>query len=70
MHQIGKVYEPKASNINSGSTDLCFIIKTSINSAVKHLNKCGVAIIEGPVARIGAICIVESVSFRDPDGSF
>lgn len=69
LHQIGKEYEPKASNVNSGSADLCFIIKTSINSAVNHLNKCGVAMIEGPVTRTGATGKIESVYFRDPDGN-
>ena len=69
LHQLGKEFEPKASNASSGSADLCFIINTSIDSALVHLKKCGVAVIEGPVVRTGAIGQIKSVYFRDPDGN-
>ena len=69
LHQLGREFEPKASNASSGSADLCFIITASIDSAIQHLNKCNVTIIEGPVSRTGAIGKIESVYFRDPDGN-
>lgn len=69
LHQLGKEFEPKARNVNSGSADLCFIINTPIDKAIGHLNDCGVAVIEGPVNRTGATGNIESVYFRDPDGN-
>lgn len=69
LHQLGSEFEPKASNIMSGSADLCFIINTSIDSAIEHLNNCGVTVIEGPVSRTGATGKIQSVYFRDLDGN-
>jgi catechol 2,3-dioxygenase-like lactoylglutathione lyase family enzyme len=69
LHQFGNEFEPKATNVNSGTADMCFIISTPLDSAVKHLNKCGVVIIEGPVSRTGATGKIDSVYFRDPDGN-
>jgi catechol 2,3-dioxygenase-like lactoylglutathione lyase family enzyme len=40
-----------------------------IAGAVAHLNKLGVAIELGPVARHGARDVGTSIYFRDPDGS-
>jgi catechol 2,3-dioxygenase-like lactoylglutathione lyase family enzyme len=34
---------------------------------IAHLDSCGVAIIEGPVAKTGATGPLRSVYFRDPD---
>ena len=69
LHQLGSEFEPKASNIMSGSADLCFIINTPIDSAIEHLNNCGVTVIEGPVSRTGATGKIQSVYFRDLDGN-
>src|SRR5690554_4524589 len=69
LHQLGSEFEPKASNVMSGSADLCFIISTSIDSAIEHLNNCGVTVIEGPVSRTGANGEIQSVYFRDLDGN-
>ena len=54
LHQLGQEFEPKAGNVGVGSADLCFILKTSIDEAQRHIEKCGVEIIDGPVARTGA----------------
>ncbi|MDO6515524.1 MULTISPECIES: VOC family protein [unclassified Neptuniibacter] len=67
LHQLGKEYEPKAGNVKTGSSDLCFIIKQPINQIIAHLNACKVSIIDGPVNRTGATGKIVSVYFRDPD---
>ncbi len=67
VHQLGKEFEPKAGKVGAGSADLCFILKTPIEEAKKHLELCGVAIIDGPVARTGAVGKTTSLYFRDPD---
>ena len=69
LHQKGKEFEPKALQPTPGSADLCFIINTSIDSAIEHLNNCGVTVIEGPVSRTGATGKIQSVYFRDLDGN-
>jgi catechol 2,3-dioxygenase-like lactoylglutathione lyase family enzyme len=53
----------------AGSEDLCFLTKAAPQDVVAHLNACGVAIEEGPVARPGARGTLRSVYCRDPDGS-
>lgn len=69
LHQQGNEFEPKASNIKSGSADLCFIINTPIEQAIAHLADCGIPLIEGPVNRTGATGKIISAYFRDPDGN-
>ena len=67
LHQLGNDFQPKAGNVSAGSADLCFILKTPIDAAQKHLSACGVAIIDGPVSRTGAMGSIVSLYFRDPD---
>jgi catechol 2,3-dioxygenase-like lactoylglutathione lyase family enzyme len=52
-----------------GNSDLCFVWDGPIEAAVEHLERHGVAVEEGPVARAGARGDGISVYFRDPDGS-
>jgi catechol 2,3-dioxygenase-like lactoylglutathione lyase family enzyme len=52
-----------------GNSDLCFIWDGTPLQAVAHLERHGVAVEEGPVARNGARGLGTSVYFRDPDGS-
>jgi catechol 2,3-dioxygenase-like lactoylglutathione lyase family enzyme len=47
--------------------DLCLISAVPLPDVIEHLARCGVAIIEGPVARTGARGPIRSVYFRDPD---
>jgi catechol 2,3-dioxygenase-like lactoylglutathione lyase family enzyme len=69
LHQQGKEFEPKAHAPMPGSADLCFIAATSITDVLVHLKACGVSVLEGPVARTGAVGPITSVYFRDPDNN-
>ena len=52
-----------------GGADLCFVWDGPIDQAVAHLERLGVKIKLGPVARFGARGAGTSVYFRDPDRS-
>ena len=52
-----------------GSDDLCFITAVGPEDVVDHLKSCRVAIVDGPVARQGALGPMQSVYCRDPDGN-
>jgi len=69
LHQKGSEFEPKALSPTPGSADLCFVSRTKLSKVVDHLKKCGIAIVEGPVTRTGAIGMITSVYVRDPDGN-
>ncbi|MGP6157307.1 MAG: VOC family protein [Vulcanimicrobiaceae bacterium] len=67
LHQAGNEFEPKAQRPTPGSADLCLIARVSLEAVIARLRACGVAILEGPVARTGALGPILSVYFRDPD---
>jgi catechol 2,3-dioxygenase-like lactoylglutathione lyase family enzyme len=69
LHQQGKEFEPKAAKPGPGSADVCLIAATPLAEVIRHLDECGVEIIEGPVQRSGAIGSILSVYLRDPDGN-
>ncbi len=69
LHQYGKEFEPRAESPTPGSGDLCFITKTPLDEAIKHIQNQGVKIIEGPVDRTGAQGAIVSFYFRDPDSN-
>ena len=69
LHEAGKEFEPKAGRPTPGSADLCFITETFLAEVLDHLAVCGVPVVEGPVARTGALGPITSVYFRDPDGN-
>ena len=52
-----------------GSLDLCFITTTQPDEVLRHLGSVGVAIVEGPVPKTGALGPMISVYCRDPDGN-
>ncbi|KAI7801447.1 glyoxalase domain-containing protein 5 [Triplophysa rosa] len=67
LHQVGKEFEPKAKIPTPGSADLCLVTKTPLTTVAAHLKACGVTVEEGPVDRTGAVGLISSVYFRDPD---
>jgi catechol 2,3-dioxygenase-like lactoylglutathione lyase family enzyme len=67
LHQAGHEFEPKALQPTPGSADLCFVTTASLDEVVRHLQSCGVPILEGPVPRTGARGEMTSIYFRDPD---
>ncbi len=69
LHQAGQEFEPKAHRPTPGSADLCLLIDTPLESAIRHLERCGVNVLEGPVQRTGATGPILSVYFRDPDSN-
>jgi catechol 2,3-dioxygenase-like lactoylglutathione lyase family enzyme len=69
LHQAGREFEPKALRPAPGAMDLCLVTQTPLAEVVESLKAHGVAIIEGPVDKTGAIGPIKSVYFRDPDGN-
>lgn len=58
-----------ADHETAGSDDLCFLTASPPDEVVAHLKANGVAIEEGPVAKLGARGTLRSVYCRDPDGN-
>ncbi|WP_435230464.1 VOC family protein [Pseudopelagicola sp. nBUS_20] len=69
LHQAGEEFEPKAAQSLPGTADLCFLSDMSLADWQVHLMDKGVKVIEGPVARTGAVGPLNSLYLRDPDGN-
>jgi catechol 2,3-dioxygenase-like lactoylglutathione lyase family enzyme len=69
LHPIVNDYDTKAIEPMPGSADYCLITETPVDEVIEHLKACEVAIIEGPIAKSGAMGPLNSVYFRDPDGN-
>ena len=67
LHEHGKELEPGAQRPTPGSADLCFITSVPMADILRHLDECGVGVVEGPVRRTGARGPILSVYLRDPD---
>ncbi|QNT78224.1 VOC family protein [Entomobacter blattae] len=52
-----------------GTQDLSFVTAVKAEFTAQHLQKCGVSLVEGPVARIGALGPITSLYCHDPDGN-
>ncbi len=69
LHQAGREIDPKAAHPLPGTQDICLVTSTPVSQVVEELRAAGVAIVEGPVPRVGATGPIESIYFRDPDGN-
>jgi catechol 2,3-dioxygenase-like lactoylglutathione lyase family enzyme len=70
LHGPGVEPHPVARDpVRPGNSDVCFRWDGPIEAAVEHLERRGVEVELGPVARHGARGAGTSVYFRDPDGS-
>jgi catechol 2,3-dioxygenase-like lactoylglutathione lyase family enzyme len=67
LHEWGREFEPRAHVAVPGSLDLCFISAVPLPEVIGKLKAKGVAILEGPVAKTGAMGPMQSVYVRDPD---
>ena len=68
LHEVGREFEPKAAAPVPGSQDFCLVVEL-LSDYIKRLKKNGISIIEGPVEKVGALGILNSVYIRDPDGN-
>jgi catechol 2,3-dioxygenase-like lactoylglutathione lyase family enzyme len=72
LHEADKEFVPpviKAERSVPGSGDLCFLTSASLADVVARAEELGIAIIEGPDRRTGAVGAINSVYARDPDGN-
>ena len=69
LHEPGRDPRLEARVQLPGTGDLCFIVETPIAEVVRHLEAEGVALVDGPVEKVGATGPILSVYFRDPDGN-
>ncbi len=70
VHDAASPATPHAAAPTPGSADVCFRWSGSLRDGVKHLEACGVPVIEGPVPRPAADgSLGQSIYFRDPDGN-
>lgn len=67
LHEWGREFTPRAHVAAPGTLDLCFIAALPLDEVMRRLDAAGVAIIEGPVIKTGAVSKLRSVYVRDPD---
>ena len=67
LHEWGREFAPRAHVAVPGSLDLCFIAAVPLGEVIRKLDQLGVKILEGPVAKTGAVSRLSSVYVRDPD---
>jgi catechol 2,3-dioxygenase-like lactoylglutathione lyase family enzyme len=67
LHEWGKEFNPKAHVPVPGSLDLCFIASETLEEVMRNLETAGIKILQGPVAKTGAVSKLRSVYVRDPD---
>ena len=67
LHEWGREFTPRAHVAVPGSLDLCFIAAVALEEVIARLQAMGVPILEGPVAKTGAVSKLRSVYVRDPD---
>jgi len=69
LHEAGREFEPKAEHPTPGSADLCFVSEVPVENIAEQVREAGVEVVDGPVARTGAVGSIRSIYFRDPDAN-
>ena len=72
LHDAYRDFDPpviKADRPVPGSCDLCFLTSVSLDEVAARAAALGIAIIEGPDRRTGAVGPINSVYASDPDGN-
>ena len=67
LHEWGREFTPRAHVAAPGTLDLCFIASIPLESVMARLKEAHVPILDGPVAKTGAMGPIRSVYVRDPD---
>jgi catechol 2,3-dioxygenase-like lactoylglutathione lyase family enzyme len=67
LHEAGHEYQPKARRPTAGSGDICFVTDEPLSHVMARLERHGIPIEDGPIARSGAVGPLRSVYVRDPD---
>jgi catechol 2,3-dioxygenase-like lactoylglutathione lyase family enzyme len=67
LHEWGREFTPRAHVASPGTLDLCFIASVPLESVMDRLEQSGIAVLEGPVMKTGAVSKLRSVYVRDPD---
>lgn len=69
LHEAGAEFQPHARAPTPGSGDLCLLSDEPVEAVAERLERQGIAVEEGPVARTGARSPLRSIYFRDSDGN-
>ena len=69
LHASGREYVPHAGNPARGAGDFCLLTSVPLDEVIAHFGALGIPIVEGPVAKTGAVGPLRSVYVRDPDGN-
>jgi len=69
LHAAGREFALEAARPTPGSADLCFLTGEPLDAWVRRLGELRIPLLEGPVARTGALGPIESIYLRDPDGN-
>ncbi|KAL1405488.1 hypothetical protein Q8F55_009123 [Vanrija albida] len=71
LHEKGHEFDPKATHVQTGSADLCFVVQDDVQLVRQRLQEAGLTLLEGAevVPRTGAVGPIKSVYLYDPDGN-
>ncbi|MDZ5809947.1 VOC family protein [Halorubrum sp. AD140] len=69
FHPAEDVYTPHARRPTPGSGDVCLVVDDPLDEVRRALRDRDVAVVHGPVEKVGARGLTESVYVRDPDGN-
>ena len=67
LHEWGREFTPRAHVAAPGTLDLCFIAAIGLDEVAHRLKQANIPILEGPVAKTGAMGTIRSLYVRDPD---